>query len=81
MAENRILVSSAAHESPNLLQRRTEYDAGGLPIYIGFAPMGEATSSKLWTIYKITYTNSLETLKQIGIGAWDDRSNGVVTYA
>ena len=66
--------SYATHEAPSTWQRRTSYTAANLPEYIGFAPVGVASSADGWTIYKITYSSSLETLKQTAFGAWDDKT-------
>jgi hypothetical protein len=76
-----ILNSITTTEAPSSLQRRTEYNAENLPLYIGFAPYGFASSANVWTIFKLTYSaENLETLKQTALRvAWDDRAS--VGYA
>jgi hypothetical protein len=76
-----IVNSTTITEAPSPLQRRTEYNAENLPLYIGFAPYGFATSATVWTIFKFTYNASnLETLKQTALRvAWDERAT--VGYA
>lgn len=77
-----LINSQATSEAPNTIQRRTDYDEEtNLPVYIGFAHYGAASSADVWTIYKITYNASgLETLKQTATKAvWDNRTSE--TYA
>ena len=76
-----ILNSTTITEAPSPLQRRTEYNAAFLPLYIGYAPYGFASSANVWTIFKFTYTaENLESLKQTALRvAWDERTT--VGYA
>ena len=74
---------------PSDQQTLVDYGSGTNPIYIGAAPMGQATSfgtdndinSPNWLIKKITWdSNNNPTAIQIGWGKWDDRAT-TVTYS
>lgn len=50
----------------------------GIPIYIGFASKGAATSASLWRIYKFTDSADGPTAKKHCDGIWDNRAS--LTY-
>lgn len=56
-------------------EERFEFDANGLPLYVGKAPDGTLTSAASWTIYRFTFVNGLPSRKQVRTGvAWDNRA-------
>lgn len=63
-------------------EQRFENDAGGNPIYAGWAKPGSATSASEWRIKKFTYdVNDAVTRVQLAEDnanfafSWDDRAN------
>jgi hypothetical protein len=61
--------------------QRIDYTAGGLPLYIGFAVPGSASSAAVWQIKKITYSGSNITVVEFADGdtkfdnIWDNRTS------
>lgn len=59
---------------PSNQQAKLSYSSGAVE-YVGFAPSGLATSSAGWLVFYLTYDSSGSLIsKEIGSGAWDDRS-------
>lgn len=66
--------SHATTDVPSSIQRRTEYTAEGVPLYIGYAYWGADQSDNVWTIFKISYdANNQEILKQTAFDSWTNR--------
>jgi hypothetical protein len=66
-------------EIPTNMQMRVDYDGAvdGLPLYMGFAPRGLASSATGWLIQKFTYDGSRQaTLRQCAYDSWDNRASG-----
>lgn len=64
-----------------LIETRIENDENGNPIYVGYSPIPNAsTSEPVWVILKISYTGTSITRKQLPDGnikftyVWDDRT-------
>lgn len=60
---------------PANYQIRVEYDGSNNPLYIGYAPRGEASSASAWLIQKFTYSGTNMTLRQIAYNTWDNRAS------
>ena len=64
---------------------RIAYDASDNPQYVGEAPPGSATSSAVWRIKKVTWSDSKATAVEWADGntkfdnVWDDRAS--LTYS
>ena len=46
--------------------------------YVGFSPMGSATSDDVWLVYYLQYTGNNIISKKSSYGVWDDRAS--LTY-
>lgn len=57
------------------------YDVDGNPAYVGFAKRGDATSTAVWTIFKLTFSSTnLQSVTSAPLNAiWDNRAT--LTYA
>jgi len=70
------LFANRTTEIPSNMQMRIEWDGSGNAIYIGYAPMGLATTSDKWLLQKFSYDGSNRcTLRQISYDAWDSRAS------
>lgn len=68
----------------NGIARRTENDASGLPLYIGFARAGTASGVPAWAICRITRDATTETVEWANgnteySNSWDSRAS--LTYS
>jgi len=67
-------------EAPALI-KRVEYNASNLPVYIGWAAPGTASSAAAWQITKHTYTGNNVTLIEFADSntnfdnIWDSRAS------
>ena len=65
----------------SVLTIRQQNDSSGLPIYIGVAVPGSATSSAVWQIRKFTYSDNFLTSVTFADGdeyfdnVWDNRAS------
>lgn len=54
-------------------------EASAAVTYTGFAPQGTATSSALWTIFRVTISGTVTTIEMAPINSiWDNRAS--LTY-
>lgn len=71
------------YDNEGIIKTKIDYDAvTGLAKYIGSAPRGAATSSKLWRIQYFAYDangSCTDILWSTSFVKWDDRTT--VTYA